>query len=141
MFKENRHSIKATVVVTLWEIRRSSWRFIFSLCRSWRCIEEYSKGFTFVPKVFRASNVATSLRHLLCEVRDCLMITLAGVLYLLDRSGSFLGALTDDEQKFSVYYKTSRIQKDLDSTILREITLERLLRDPPTDLKLVKRQR
>ena len=57
------------------------------------------------------------------------------------RSGSFLGALTDDEQQFSIYHKTSNIQKDLDSTILREITLEKLLRDPPTGLRLVKRQR
>ena len=70
------------------------------------------------------------------EIKDlCRAIATRG------RSGSFLGALTDDEQYFSVYHKTSKIQKDLDRTVLRELTLEELLRNPPPGLKLLKRQR
>lgn len=70
------------------------------------------------------------------EIKDlCRAIATRG------RSGSFLGALMDDEQHFSVHHKTSKIQKDLDRTVLRELTLEELLRNPPTGLKLVKRQR
>ena len=70
------------------------------------------------------------------EIKDlCHAITTRG------RSNSFLGALTDDEQRFSIHHKISKIQKDLDSTMLQEITLEKLLRDPPTGLKLVKRQK
>ena len=70
------------------------------------------------------------------EIKDlCSTIATRG------RSGSCLGALTDDEQQFSIHHEISEIQKDLDSTVLQEITLEKLLRNPPTGLKLVKRQR
>ena len=70
------------------------------------------------------------------EIKD-----LCHVIATRSRSGSFLGALMDGEQQFSVCHKTSKIQKELDSTMLREITLEKVLRDPPAGLKLMKRQR
>ena len=70
------------------------------------------------------------------EIKD-----LCHVIATRSRSGSFLGALMDGEQQFSVCHKTSKIQTELDSTMLREITLEKVLRDPPAGLKLMKRQR
>ena len=57
------------------------------------------------------------------------------------RSGSCLGALVDQDRHFSMYSRTSKLQKDLDGTVLQEITLEQLLRNPPANFRLENRQK